>query len=405
VNASRRSTPDSGDTAELPPGKIPVPEDLLPYMRDFRWPRPRDGYAWKRATREDAPAVNALFNKVFDQQRPLDDYLWKAWGSPAGEPASVFAYEEDTGRVVSTMTGIRREVRVDGRDVTGFLLCETCTDPDARGGGRLYKGVVTGYGICAQDEEGSAFAYGGQSTDEAITVGARWFGYVNIFTLQPLELRLSLRPALQRRLGPIGRLLAAPLDAVIARRWRKRTYGYVLRESQAFGPEFDRMWERHRDGYRAVVRRDAAALQWRYADCPKWRHRTLVAWRDGEPCGYAIWREWDVDGLQVATVLDLWDGADVDLAEALFDEVRRRARVAGCSHLRFAAKPDSVEEQALRRLECFRVTTYERPDRVLCGPNSGADYGFLPPDAVDVLRTVLDPDAWYYTQGDCDYRD
>ena len=404
MNTSRSTPPETGEPV-LPPGKVAVPEDVLPYMRDFRWPQPKGGYAWKRAGQEDAEAVNALFNKVFGQQRTIEDYLWKAWRSPGGPPVSVFAYEEDSGRVVSTMTGVRRRVWVDGREVAGVLLCETCTDPEARGGGRLYKGVVTGYGICAQDQEGAAFAFGGQSTDEAITVGSRWFGYVNIFTLTPLELRLSSGPGLRRRLGALGALLAPALDALLVSRWRRRDHGYQLRESESFGPEFDRMWEAHRDRYRTVVYRDAKALQWRYADCPAWRHRTLVAWRGDQPCGYLVWREWQVDGLRVATGLDVWDGADEDLAEALFDGARRASRTSGCAFLRFAAKPGSVEERALQRLEGFRVSSYEKPDRVLCGPNSGADYGFLPQQSIDVLRTVLDADSWFYTQGDCDYRD
>ena len=35
MNVSDSSTPASGDAAESPPGKVPTPEDLYAYTRDF----------------------------------------------------------------------------------------------------------------------------------------------------------------------------------------------------------------------------------------------------------------------------------------------------------------------------------------------------------------------------------
>lgn len=378
---------------------------LQKYIRSFGWPEDTDRVEYGVATRADAAAMNELFNRVFRQQRPVEHYLWKAWESPAGPPVTAYARDKESGRLVCAITGIRRWSWLDGRPVLCIQTCETCTDPDARGGGRIYQDTVKGGMARAFDEQRIYWGYGGQSNLAARTVGARWFGYQNVFTLEPLELRLSLVPALRKRLGGLGALLGRLLEPLARLGWRRRDHGYRLAEARAFGPEFDRMWEKHRDRFRLVVFRDAAALDWRYARNPAWQHRTLVAWRGDEPCGYVIWREWAPDGVPVATVLDLWDGNDADLAEALLDGLRRRAARAGSAFVQFHVLPGRPQEAAMRRFRSCRVSPHLEKDHVVLGPTQGADEGMYPQEAIDMLDVMMDPDAWYYTQGDSDLRD
>ena len=383
-----------------------VPEDLQSYIRNFGWPRDDERYRYRVTTPEDAPLVNELFNRVFQQDRPVSHYRWKAWGSPAGPPFSAHAVSRETGRAVASMTGVRRRFQVAGRRADAVMICETCSDPDERRGGHVYRKTFKGGAARATDSGQAYWAYGGQSTDQAIAVGARWFGYVHVFTLEPLEVRLSLEPALERRFGGPGRAVGRMLRGTLAALLRPRRRDYVLHEVEGYGAEFDFLWERYRDRYQVVHFRDAAELQWRYADNPRWQHRTLVAWCDGEPCGYVIWREWEPDsGTPVATVMDLWTGGDPELIAALLDGVVRAALERGCAFLRFAAMPDSVEFRVLVHHFGARVQESEQPDRVLVGPTQGSDPETLPEEAFEIFRTVLSPAGWYYTQGDCDLRD
>lgn len=371
----------------------------------FHWPEDDEDFEFGIASREESAGCNELYNRVFAKDRPLEHYMWKAWGSPAGAPIVAYARDPQTRAIKSCFTGVRRNAWVDGHLRSTIMTCETCTDPDARGGGSAYRNAVrAGMGFGNEALE-VFFAFGGQSTRAARVIGTRFFGYHNVITLEPLQLRLSLTPALARRLGALGRLVAALLNPLFRMRWRKLANGYELRESTQFGSEFDRMWELHRDKYRVSISRDAATLHWRYTENPLWSHRTVVAYRDGEPCGYAIWREWSPDGVHVATVLDFWDGDDLQMAEALLDGVRRMSAQTGCAFLQFSVLPGRSHETAMRGMVSCQPSKHLEQDHMLIGWTQGFDPGMQPAEVPGIVDAVYDSEGWYYLQGDSDLRD
>jgi len=385
-----------------------LPTDLAEYIPEFRWPKDTSRFVFEVAGRDDAEALNDLFERAFGQRRPLAHFLWKYWENPAGPPYGVVARERDGSRLLAAAFGQRRIARVDGRDVPANLMCEISSDPTARAGGIAFKGVMQAIGIGLRDEAGICWSYGGQSSDEAIKVGSRWLGFRIVLELVTWECRLSLRPALEARVGPaLGKLGARLLDPWLRARWRHAARGFFLEEVEDFGPEFDELWRRHADRYRLVFRRDAETLRWRWRDCPVGRHRILLARRggpSGEPLGWVIWRQWEDSGSPVATVLDLWTGGDEEVIQALLDGARRMAAMDGAHWLRFAVRPDSPEEHALRALGHFRPSPHVAVDRVIATPMPGRDRDF-DEDELAVLRVVVDGGNWYYTQGDCDFRD
>jgi hypothetical protein len=371
----------------------------------FHWPEDDEDFEYGIATREDAAAVNDLYNQVFEKERPLEHYLWKAWGSPAGDPVVAYARNPKTKRIKSCFTGVRRNAWVDGTLRSTIMTCETCTDPDARGGGTAYRNAVrAGMGFGNEALE-VYFAFGGQSTRAARVVGKRFFGYHNVVTLEPLQLRLSLAPALERRLGTLGRPIGALKQPLLRLRWRRLANGYELREALSFGAEFDWMWELHRGKYRVSISRDAATLHWRYTENPLWSHRTVVAYRDGEPRGYAVWREWAPDGVQVATMLDFWDGNDLRLAEALLDGARRMSAADGCTFLQFSVLPGRPQEAAMRAMHNCQPSKHLESDHMLIGWTQGFEPGMQPAEVPGIVDAIYDPTGWYYTQGDSDLRD
>lgn len=386
--------------------KNKAPMDVKEYIPTFRYPKDSDTVEFVRATREDAEAINELFNRAFDQRRSLAHYLWKYWENPAGPPFGILAREKETGKYLSTSTGVRKQVWVDGREVPGMLMCETSSDPDARGGGRLFKSVMQGFGVAVNDDQGIVWSFGGQSSDEAIKIGERWFGFRVVLELLPWEFRLSLKPSLTRRFGGAAGALSALADPLMRGRWARPRGSWSFEELERFGPEFDALWERHRDRHRVVFWRDAATLNWRYVDIPGLSHRILAArGADGTLEGYAVWREWEDGGTRIATVLDLWCGGDEALIAALLDQARRRAAAAGCMFLRFAVPAGSVEEKAFQRFPEARISPHERVDRVICTPMPGSTPHEQGEDAYRVLEAVVDGSNWFYTQGDCDFLD
>lgn len=377
------------------------PADLDEYLPHCPWPEDRGGVAYRPIDEEHAWAYNRLYNKVFEQRRPLEHCLWKFWQAPAGPPVGFVALEQDTSRVLCANPAIRKDLRIQGEDKQAILVCESATDPEARGGGRLYFHTTLGTGRLGADMRG-VMAYGGRSTDEAIKIGWRWFRYRVPFELQVWEKRLSLKPALRSRFGALGSAIAAPLDRLRPAKSPTQRSGFEFQIGTEFGPEFDEMWERYRDLYPLVLRRDQAVLHWRYQQCPVYRHQFLLARRQGEAVGYLVWRNWIRDGVALATVMDLWDGRDPKIAAFLLTSLESVASDQGCEFLQFAVMPESAGEAALQQIPGFEPSDREPPDRIITTPLPILD----PSDReYERMRLVIDGRNWYYTPGDCDFLD
>lgn len=385
------------------------PMDVKQYIPPARPPRDTNQVEYVHATREDGPAVNDLYNKVFGMDRSLDHYEWKYWRNPAGPPTGMLAREKGTGRCLATGIGQRRRAWVQGRLSYGSLLCESASDPDERAGGRLWREVMFGYGINTNDEHGIVWSYGGQSTDAAIKVGERWFGYRVIMELVTWEIRLGTRSSLRRHLGrfdPLLGPLAAPiLDRLYRMRWKRRDFGLETAEVQRFGADYDELWDRFKDLYQACFYRDAETLNWRYIENPLWKHRVVEARRDGKLMGYLVWREYDDNGSLIARVLDFWHGDDQEVMQTLLDAARRKALAEGCVFLRFALKEGGPEQAAFESFKSGRKSPYESVDRIICTPMPGSTPMDQPIEAYEQLAGVLFGEHWFYTQGDCDFRD
>ena len=353
-------------------------------------------------TRANAQAANALTNLVFGLERPIEHFMWKFWENPAGDPVAWMGLDSETGEIQSENIGLSKKVRVKGQDAKCIMLCESATRPSARGGGLIYKGVTSCVGIDA-GASGFTFAYGGQSTDDAIKIGKRWFGYRVAFTLDVWEKRLSFAPALEHRLGAFGRLLA-PLADLFLSSQEAATSSFQFEEVAECGEEFDELWSRHRDQYALCFFRTAQILNWRYVNCPIGPNRIVLARKNGRAVGYVIWREGRVNGIPIATILDLWHGDESGVAEALLAHASIAARVSGATCLRFAVHKGGAEHRAIMQLKNTRPSPFEKEDRVIVTPLPMAvdvategDYG--------IMRAAIDGRNWYYTQGDCDYLD
>ena len=380
--------------------------DVRDYIPDFRWPKDTATVEFVRATREDSDAINDLYNRAFRRDRSLVAFHWKYWDNPAGPPFGVLAREKESGKVLSTSTGVRKQVWVEGREVPGILMCETSSDPDARGGGRLFRSVMQGFGVAVNDEQGIVWSFGGQSSDEAIKIGQRWFGFRIVVELVCWEIVMSMRPALRSRVGAaVGDLLGVMVDPLFRARWKTPRTGLEFTEIDRFDREFDTLWERYRDRYPVVFWRDAATLNWRYVDNPCWKHRIVSARRDGGLIGYVVWREWEEEGCRIATILDLWHGEDQSVVEGLLDQARRRASKSRCAFLRFGIKQGGVEQKAFEAFRNGRRSPYERVDRIICTPMPGSRPYHQSEDAYAILAAVMDGGNWFYCQGDCDFRD
>lgn len=380
--------------------------DVREYIPDFRWPKDTKTVEFVRAQPEDGEAINDLYNLAFSQDRSIEAYRWKYWENPAGQPFGILARDTESGKFLATSTGVRKRVWVQGREVPGILMCETSSDPHARGGGRLFKGVMQGFGVAVNDEQGIVWSYGGQSSPAAIKIGQRWFGFRIVVELVCWELVLGKTLALRSRFGNLlGGLAGRLVDRFHRARWSSPSAGLAFEELERFGEDFDHLWEQQRDRYGVAFWRDAETLNWRYKDNPFWQHRVIAARRGGELVGYVVWRETTQDDAKIGIVLDLWHGEDQRVAEGLLDQARRGATDSGCAFLRFHIQEGSVMQQTFEEFKDARRSPYEEVDRIICTPMPGSKPFEQGEDAYAILGAVMDGSNWYYCQGDCDYLD
>jgi len=130
----------------------------------------------------------------------------------------------------------------------------------------------------------------------------------------------------RRRLGPwLGRAVAPALRLGLAlgrpeRRLDSR--GVEVGAITSFGPDYDTLWKRCRDGYAMCVRRDAAYLNWKYVSCPTRRYTLHEARRAGSLAGFAVSRHEDYRGLRLGWIVDVFaETGDAPVRDALLGTI------------------------------------------------------------------------------------
>ena len=73
----------------------------------------------------------------------------------------------------------------------------------------------------------------------------------------------------------------------------------TVTQVEAFGDDYDGLWERARGSYAMCVRRDASYLEWKFVRCPHKKYDLREVRREGELVGYAVSRDEDYRGLRL----------------------------------------------------------------------------------------------------------
>jgi hypothetical protein len=156
-------------------------------------------------------------------------------------------------------------------------------------------------------------------------------GYEDVGPVPFYQKVLDAKAVASRRLGSgLGTMVAPFLDWGLGVRYPDRGGGpraVEVKPITRFEPGYDRLWERVRGSYGMCVRRDAAYLNWKYADCPHRRYALREARRSGELVGFAVSRYEDFRGLRLGWIIDVFtdvadDGARDSLVAATLDDFR-----------------------------------------------------------------------------------
>ena len=361
------------------------------------------GYRLRQADSK-ADSVEHFYRQAIDLKQDSEIWHWRFHGR-AGEPPLLPAAYTAAGELVGLYPAIPRRAWVSGRMLTVAQGCHSAIHPEHRAKAPLYLGLVRLLGDLSA-ARGIPVGYGGGANADAVRAACTLAGFRLMYRLPILEQRLSWKPVLRSRIGArFGNAAGAMLDAFGgARTSRDDIEVEVVDRVAARGAEFDALWEEVRDAYRVCLVRDAAALDWRWSQCPV-RSTLLLATRAGRPVGYLVVRVMNLDWGRCATVLDLFrapprTGEADPVALALLAAARQHARAQGAEFLRFA--PCEVGLRSMLEVAPGWKPARAEADHVLLRTTFE---GNAHPEHAELLATLRDGEAWYYTQGDSDFFD
>jgi hypothetical protein len=255
-------------------------------------------------------------------RRALAELRWRYGAAPHG--ACVAFAQDASGRPMAGVCATRHKVRFEGSEVFWLEI------------GDLFNDFTQGAGLVrarALLAAGQAFAetFGGFAPEKHPVLYGLPDRRAHRLGLRHLEWEV-LRSENELALA-LGRTRPWPADDV------------VIEDVVRFPEEVERAFHAFSAGCAAILVRDAAYLNWRYAERPGPPFALALARRAGEPVGYAVLRD--------GRLFD-WGApaADEPVVDALLSWAL--ARAAGQAHLT-AVVPDSAPEWLLFQRRGFRV--------------------------------------------------
>ena len=196
----------------------------------------------------------------------------------------------DGDRVAGTLGYMPADFLVKGRRVPARFTHDLLVDPEYRGGG-LGK-VIVGHAQSLGDFFPGGMWMTGPCHQIHLACGFDDVTPLTTYTsvLDPASFaarrKFSVARAAASRAG-LGLARAAALEH--ARTLVERD-GASLQLADRFDPSLDPVWLELAATYDVTRVRDAAYLNWKYADHPTLDYRIVIASAHGRPAGYLVWR-------------------------------------------------------------------------------------------------------------------
>ena len=235
-----------------------------------------------------------------DDRRRRFDLLYS--GNPFGRSPFWIA-SDGSGRDIGGTGLIVRRFSIKGRAVKGAVAADFVVAKDHRAFGpalALQRRLVESLG-----PEGIELACGFPNPQAEMVL--RRAGFFEAGRAGRFVKLLATGERLKKyiQVPAINRAVSVVADTVLHAGSRERAYrrpsGVVAREIGAFGPSFDRLWEKAKGAFPVTGERSSAYLNRRYAGLGKGRYVTLAVEGGAETLGFAVY---GVEGL-TARVYDI----------------------------------------------------------------------------------------------------
>lgn len=238
----------------------------------------------------DENKILTLFKNVFKIERNRDYWKWLYLDNPATDP--IIALAEDDEKIVGQCTLLPTKMKIDKEEVLVGQSIDTMVDKDYRGKGlhkqlaeKTYEigreiGVKFRIGFPSQDAlRGLLGSIGGTLVTEIPL-------YMNIYKLDNFLTAVV-------KIRPLGKILSIPGIILIRIMHREKNIKvqkkYEIKEIKEFNDDFDQLSEKvSKDNEEIMSIRSSSFLNWRIAEHPEIKYKTLGAYVGDELVGYTI---------------------------------------------------------------------------------------------------------------------
>ncbi len=355
---------------------------------------------------EDSDAVFSLYGQVFGEAALAlfkRRWQWQFALNPSVRYApSLIWLAEKEGEILGHLAAFPQRMKLLDQQTVVYHDCDLIVSPKARRLG-IGRRLVEAYDACP-GLLSSCLSYAaangrirqrqGYQPANAIP---RYFRPCDVSALLSLLLRSGRLPGILTKppFSWLARVLAggANLAVGIANTLKKpRPSGkYVVTEVATIDAEFDDLWRSLSSQFPLLAVRDAAFVQWRFADDPIFEN-TILAARDrhGQLVGYVVMRIWDRNGVMDARVVDLFCPPDSkDIIDSLLLAAFEFAEERGADLISCWGLHPSLRKQVKRRI-------YVAPS------NLNRPSWFLWKGREELRRSVYSADNWHLSCADSD---
>ncbi|MDC3416704.1 GNAT family N-acetyltransferase [Aquibacillus salsiterrae] len=335
----------------------------------------------------DEGQIQALFTKVFNKQRSMEEWQWKYINAPGKDNPWILVFEEKEA-ILGHIALWVFEVYVDGEMKKAGLRIDTMVDPAARGKGiyrelneaMIEKAKASGISILHGFPAPKAKELLLQYTDGVyVTDISRYY-----MVLEPWKIAATITKIIK----PF-----TILDGLY-RMYRLRKVklhlptGYLFEAVEQCDARFDVLADKTKMLKPVMMKRDASYLNWRYVKRPGHNYTIFTLVKDEELQGYIVVKK---ETMKKKTG-ELSLGYVVDWL-AIDDEKNWEYLIQGA--LTYLKDTDLIQawsfpaNQMVPKMHYFGLKERDRPMPFIV-------------HHLDTDETVLDAANWWYTQGDVD---
>ena len=255
----------------------------------------------------DQEELNNLFCDIFSQNRSLREWEWKFKESPIdSRPFIILARR--SGKIIGQHACISLWLKYQDRLVKAVQGVDNFVHNDYRGG---VGGVHTKLFQKAEKtaiENGVAVGFGFPNRTGYI-IGKRLFNHKDLIQTEVLFKRLSWRSALKRRVkwsflpdfaGWISSLVIRFFLAIGG----KSVAGVKYTLVNTFDESINLFWEKVKNQYTIMLKRDFSYLNWRYCRKPDNKYHILQAELNGSIAGLIIVKYQDYENARIGFIME-----------------------------------------------------------------------------------------------------